>query len=153
MAFSDRINTAMEHARFSQKLLADKIGVSQQAIQAITSGKSERSAYTVEIALACQVDPVWLALGTGRMTGHAGASSVGGQAKAKVEDEAWVEIILQWVFEMQEEMGLELPTRLQAGWTRTIFTKFRQEPLPDLSNQEQVGDFKREAKSMLKNVT
>lgn len=65
--FADRLNHAMQQAGLSQGQLAEKAGVSQPAIQKLTSGKASSSRKVVEIAAALQVRPEWLSSGEGDM--------------------------------------------------------------------------------------
>ena len=65
--FATRIKQARKHAGFSQVELGKAVQVSQCAIHKIEYGQSLTSRRTVAIALACQVDPIWLATGRGEM--------------------------------------------------------------------------------------
>ncbi|MBJ8730886.1 helix-turn-helix transcriptional regulator [Citrobacter freundii] len=65
--FADRLNAAMNAAGISQGQLAEKVGVSQPAIQKMTSGKTNGSRKMVELAHALNVRPEWLSSGTGPM--------------------------------------------------------------------------------------
>lgn len=63
--FSERINYAIKLAGVSQSQLAERVGLSQPAIQKLTSGKATSSRKVVEIAAALGVRPQWLAYGDG----------------------------------------------------------------------------------------
>ena len=65
--FAERLNAAMSAADISQGQLADKVGISQPAIQKMTSGKTSGSRKMVELALALGVRPEWLSSGVGEM--------------------------------------------------------------------------------------
>lgn len=65
--FSDRLNAAMAAAGLSQGQLAEKVGISQPAIQKMTSGKTSGSRKMVELAHALNVRPEWLSSGDGAM--------------------------------------------------------------------------------------
>ncbi|MBY5256138.1 helix-turn-helix transcriptional regulator [Citrobacter amalonaticus] len=65
--FADRLNAAMSAAGISQGQLAEKVGVSQPAIQKMTSGKTNGSRKMVELAHALNVRPEWLSSGVGPM--------------------------------------------------------------------------------------
>lgn len=65
--FADRLNAAMEFAGVSQGKLAAIIGVSQPAIQKMTSGKTRGSKKILEIASALGVRAEWLADGSDPM--------------------------------------------------------------------------------------
>lgn len=64
---SERIQTARKQAGLTQKELADRVGISQTAIHKLECGRSRSSRRTVPIALACNVDPIWLETGKGEM--------------------------------------------------------------------------------------
>ncbi|EOG1666591.1 XRE family transcriptional regulator [Proteus mirabilis] len=63
--FSDRLNFAMRNAGLSQADLAQLVGVAQPTIWKLTTGKSQSSRKSMEIAEALGVDPVWLTTGNG----------------------------------------------------------------------------------------
>lgn len=65
--FAERLNAAMTAAGVSQGQLAERVGVSQPAIQKMTSGKTSGSRKMVEIAHALGVRPEWLSAGSGEM--------------------------------------------------------------------------------------
>lgn len=65
--FSERLIAAMNSAGLSQGQLAELVGVSQPAIQKMTSGKTGGSRKIVEIAGALGVRPEWLSSGVGAM--------------------------------------------------------------------------------------
>lgn len=65
--FADRLNAAMQAAKISQGQLAEKIGISQPAVQKMTIGKTQGSKKIVLIANALGVRPEWLATGKGAM--------------------------------------------------------------------------------------
>lgn len=57
----------MSAADISQGQLADRVGISQPAIQKMTSGKTSGSRKMVELAHALGVRPEWLSSGVGEM--------------------------------------------------------------------------------------
>lgn len=65
--FAERLNAAMDAAGISQGKLAAIIGVSQPAVQKMTSGKTQGSKKIIEIASALGVRAEWLADGSGIM--------------------------------------------------------------------------------------
>lgn len=65
--FAERLNAAMSSAGLSQAQLADMVGVSQPAIQKMSSGKTTGSRKMVELANALRVRPEWLSSGIGSM--------------------------------------------------------------------------------------
>ena len=60
-----RVKLARKAAGLSQQQLAEKIGVTQPTIAELEKGDSKSSKYVVEIALACDVSPRWLAKNEG----------------------------------------------------------------------------------------
>ncbi|HBQ8141536.1 TPA: XRE family transcriptional regulator [Klebsiella quasipneumoniae] len=64
---ADRLRLAMGYAGTTQSELAFRVGVSQGAIQKLTSGKALSSGKIVDIAKALGVDPIWLSTGEGGM--------------------------------------------------------------------------------------
>lgn len=67
MTLAQRIKIAMTAANVTQSALAEKVGVSQAAIQKIASGKAKSSTKIVEIAAALGVRPEWLGEQNGPM--------------------------------------------------------------------------------------
>ncbi len=65
--FSERLNAAMNSQGLSQAQLAEMVGISQPAIQKMTSGKTKGSRKMVELASALKVRPEWLSSGIGEM--------------------------------------------------------------------------------------
>ncbi|MBA7877235.1 MULTISPECIES: XRE family transcriptional regulator [unclassified Citrobacter] len=65
--FAERLNAAMTAAGVSQGQLAEMVGISQPAIQKMTSGKTNGSRKMVELANALKVRPEWLSSGIGDM--------------------------------------------------------------------------------------
>ncbi|EMM2471152.1 MULTISPECIES: XRE family transcriptional regulator [Klebsiella] len=65
--FAERLNAAMIATGVSQGQLAEMVGVSQPAIQKMTSGKTNGSRKMVELAYALGVRPEWLSSGQGAM--------------------------------------------------------------------------------------
>ncbi|MDU4354249.1 helix-turn-helix transcriptional regulator [Phytobacter diazotrophicus] len=65
--FAERLNAAMNMASLSQAQLAERVGISQPAVQKMASGKTTGSRKMVEIARALNVRPEWLSAGIGAM--------------------------------------------------------------------------------------
>ncbi|GAB2938068.1 XRE family transcriptional regulator [Hafnia psychrotolerans] len=61
--FADRLNEALRSAGMSQGQLAEIVGVSQPAIQKLTSGKAQSSRKILEISKALNVRAEWLSTG------------------------------------------------------------------------------------------
>lgn len=66
MSFSDRLNTAMQRAGYTQGALAKAVGMAQSSVNQLLN-KASSSRKTVEIADVLGVNPVWLASGNGPM--------------------------------------------------------------------------------------
>lgn len=66
MSFSDRLNTAMQKAGYTQGALAKAVGMAQSSINQLLN-KATGSRKTVEIAKVLGVNPEWLAFGEGPM--------------------------------------------------------------------------------------
>lgn len=65
--FAERLNAAMNMASLSQAHLAERVGISQPAVQKMAAGKTTGSRKMVEIARALNVRPEWLSSGIGAM--------------------------------------------------------------------------------------
>ncbi|MBF0140587.1 MAG: helix-turn-helix domain-containing protein [Magnetococcales bacterium] len=83
MNISNRIQIARKHAKLTQKELADRVGVSQTALNRLECGRSKSSRRTVAIALTCGVDPIWLETGHGEMLLRGAGSGVTPEEVAK----------------------------------------------------------------------
>lgn len=64
--FSDRLVLAMRRAGMTQADLANAVAVAQPTIWKLTSGKSQSSRKSMEIARVLGVDPIWLTTGAGK---------------------------------------------------------------------------------------
>jgi len=67
MSLADRIRQARAYAGMTQQQLADKIGMRQQSLAALETGKSARTSRLFEIAMATMTRAAWLADGSGPM--------------------------------------------------------------------------------------
>ena len=67
MSYAKRLLKAMEHGGLNQKQLAEKVGVSQQAVSKLVARDASGSRYTAQIAATLGVAPEWLATGKGPM--------------------------------------------------------------------------------------
>tara|TARA_R110002072_G_scaffold185590_1_gene342515 strand:+ start:326 stop:949 length:624 start_codon:yes stop_codon:yes gene_type:complete len=63
--YADRLNFALKNAGINQSELGKLVGLKPQAIQYLCSGKGKSSTKSIEMAMALNVDPVWLAEGKG----------------------------------------------------------------------------------------
>lgn len=66
-AFNLRVIEARRYSSLSQVELAKAAGCTQQAIAKLERRKALGSVHTVQIAIACNVSPYWLATGDGEM--------------------------------------------------------------------------------------
>ncbi|MGM5532509.1 MULTISPECIES: XRE family transcriptional regulator [Erwiniaceae] len=78
MTLAERLKLAMRNANVTQASLAERIGVSQAAIQKLTSGKAKSSTKLVEIARALDVRPEWLSDENGEMKSSNRVSEIPG---------------------------------------------------------------------------
>lgn len=69
MELADRIKAARDYANLTQLQLAEKLKglMTQQNISLLERGISKGTEYIVQIAMACNVSPEWLATGVGSM--------------------------------------------------------------------------------------
>lgn len=74
--FSERLNAAINSAGLSQAQLADLVGISQPAVQKMTSGKTSGSRKMVELSRALNVSPEWLSSGIGPMRSDSKESNI-----------------------------------------------------------------------------
>lgn len=65
--FADRLNLAMQEAGLSQGALAKASGLAQPTIWRLANGKGNGSSKVIDIAMALNVSPEWLASGKGSM--------------------------------------------------------------------------------------
>lgn len=63
MELKDRLKVSRKNVKKTQKEVADAVGMSQPAYQALESGKNQKSAFLPLIAKLFNVDPVWLTTG------------------------------------------------------------------------------------------
>lgn len=75
MTLAERLKIAMDAMGLTQAALAERVGVSQAAIQKLTSGKAAKSKKLVQIANALEVSPNWLDNGSGDMKSHVSSES------------------------------------------------------------------------------
>lgn len=69
MKYGERLKRAREHAKLTQKELAEKLDniVTQANISKLETSEAQGSIYTVQFATACGVRPEWLAAEDGEM--------------------------------------------------------------------------------------
>ncbi len=88
---SNRLNHALQLTEVTQSELARRIGIKQQSISQICSGKSARSRYTMQIAQALCVNAHWLATGDGEIGLGLGDVESGPDSKGKIPLLNWVQ--------------------------------------------------------------
>lgn len=69
-SFGKRIKMVRKNMKMSQSRLGNLIGCSQTAIHKLECGFSKSSRHTVQIAMVCCVEPVWLTTGCGEMSSY-----------------------------------------------------------------------------------
>lgn len=89
---SERLNLALDLTGISQSELARRIGIKQQSISQICSGKTARSRYTSQIAEALDINGKWLATGEGSM-GLGGNVDAGPRIEGKIPLINWVQAV------------------------------------------------------------
>lgn len=72
MNLGERIRYARERAGLSQAALAQVVGIKQQSLSALESGRTQTTSKIVELAFSLNVPVVWLAQGRGEPTTHLG---------------------------------------------------------------------------------
>jgi SOS-response transcriptional repressor LexA len=106
---SERLNRALELTGVSQSELARRIGIKQQSISQICSGKTARSRYTPQIAEALEISGKWLATGQGSIGLGVANLDRGPDIRGKiplinwVQAGAWTEIVEGFAYEAAEE--------------------------------------------------
>lgn len=73
---SERLKEARNLRGLTQKALAEKVGISQAAIQKIETGKASQTTKLVEIANALAIRPEWLSSGSGPMASEQAEQSI-----------------------------------------------------------------------------
>lgn len=67
MKLSERIKMAREYAGLDQVQLGERVGISQQMVSKLESGKANGSSHLIKIARHCKVNPFWLSDEEGEM--------------------------------------------------------------------------------------
>ncbi|WP_181321655.1 helix-turn-helix domain-containing protein [Pseudomonas protegens] len=67
MNIGQRVKAARKHAKLTQAQLGAKAGMDQTTISKLEKGHNVKTAFMVSIALACEVNPIWLETGKGDM--------------------------------------------------------------------------------------
>lgn len=65
--FAQRLKVAMAERGMTQSSLAEKVGISQTAIQKLATGKAKNTAFLLPISKALEVRPEWLSMGENPM--------------------------------------------------------------------------------------
>lgn len=88
-----RIKVAMAEQGLSQLALAEKSGVSQAAIQKLTSGKAKSTTFLIPISNALNVRPEWLGSGAGPMREDLSVKPIAPPSKTNAMDFYRVEVL------------------------------------------------------------
>ncbi len=88
---SSRLNHAMKLTGITQSELARRIGIKQQSISQICSGKSVRSRYTMQVAEALGVNPHWLGTGDGVIGLNGEKTEIGPDVTGKIPLINWIQ--------------------------------------------------------------
>ncbi|MGF6166318.1 SOS-response transcriptional repressor LexA [Pseudomonas sp. 2725] len=92
---AERIKSARNHAKLTQKALALKVGVEQPVISQLETGKNLQSAHLPKIAHACGVNAIWLSENIGPMTGAPLSQSNVGSTRQPIESFRYP--VISWV--------------------------------------------------------
>ncbi|MGH8389509.1 MAG: LexA family protein [Pseudomonas sp.] len=92
---AERIKSARNHAKLTQKALALKVGVEQPVISQLETGKNLQSAHLPKIAHVCGVNAIWLSENTGPMKGASAADSNVSEARQLAESFRYP--VISWV--------------------------------------------------------
>ncbi|MDR7109216.1 LexA family protein [Pseudomonas frederiksbergensis] len=92
---AERIKSARNHAKLTQKALALKVGVEQPVISQLETGKNLQSAHLPKIAHVCGVNAIWLSENIGPMTGSRAVDSNVSDARQPVESYRYP--VISWV--------------------------------------------------------
>ena len=92
---AERIKSARNHAKLTQKALALKVGVEQPVISQLETGKNLQSAHLPKIAHVCGVNAIWLSENIGPMTGAPLSGSNVGSTLQPIESFRYP--VISWV--------------------------------------------------------
>lgn len=92
---AERIKSARNHAKLTQKALALKVGVEQPVISQLETGKNLQSAHLPKIAHVCGVNAIWLSENIGPMTGTPSSQSNVGSTRQPIESFRYP--VISWV--------------------------------------------------------
>lgn len=104
MNIGQKISYLRKQKGWSQLELAERVGISQQSIQWIESGKTDKTKYFLKIAMALNVDPVTLEFSRSMRNAY---NTV---PKGYVPILEWNEIF-QWLKDDAEELSMNEETR------------------------------------------
>jgi len=92
---AERIKSARNHAKLTQKALALRVGVEQPVISQLETGKNLQSAHLPKIAHVCGVNAIWLSENIGPMIGGTSKDLNVGEARQPVESYRYP--VISWV--------------------------------------------------------
>ncbi|MCF6765743.1 helix-turn-helix domain-containing protein [Thiotrichales bacterium 19S3-7] len=73
VTFGGRLSYLISLKKTTQTAIAKSIGVSPQTIQHLCKSKTSKTRYLTEIAMALDVNPIWLSTGNGLMISNSGS--------------------------------------------------------------------------------
>ena len=94
---AERIKSARNHAKLTQKTLALKVGVEQPVISQLETGKNLQSAHLPKIAHVCRVSAIWLSDNIGQMTDGISDSSESNVSETRQQTESYRYPVISWV--------------------------------------------------------
>lgn len=65
MSLAERLHQLLKEQKITEVELGKQVGISQQAINKIVKGETQKPRHLIAIAAALQVDPIWLLTGIG----------------------------------------------------------------------------------------
>lgn len=117
---AERLELAMKESGMKQAQLAEAAGVAQPTIFKILSGKTNKSAYIVQIAKALNVRPEWLDMNEGPMR-NGQASDNDGVAPGKVVSGAF--LVPLWEGETKTADFIAAPSEIRSDGCRAYILK------------------------------
>ncbi|MFV0322272.1 MAG: helix-turn-helix domain-containing protein [Alphaproteobacteria bacterium] len=80
MSLAERLHQLLKEQKITEVELGKQVGISQQAINKIVNGETQKPRNLIAIAAALQVDPIWLLTGIG--ASHGASPHISPQSKS-----------------------------------------------------------------------